>query len=294
MDAESVQLALFSTALGRALAAARLTPQEVQARGVLAGEPVPLTTLRAWLAGTGLPRTQAEYRALAAIEQILGVRPGGLIATSTPPKPVRPDDPATQRQTFRRGDVLARTLIAMNLQTKALPPTRLDLVMELDEGRRERRLVCRERRIAAIDGADRWAVVYMLDEPLAQTAMAYAGAGCSRARVTQEPTVGLMVAELVLPEPLRAGEHADVEFVIEIPPGGVSFRYEHTFATACEIISIGVRFDPADPPMSVEAYAESAGRDRPLPVVRPEPGLARTTVTDFGPGIVALGWEWPD
>lgn len=294
MDADSVQLALFSSALKRALSRARTSPQELQARAARAGESVPLATLNRWVAGEALPRSQAEYRALAAMEQILDVPRGSLIGASAAPKPVRPDDPNVQRQTFRRGDLLMRALIAMNLQTTALLPARLHVVMELDEHRRERRLVCRERVSAVVDGADRWAAVYILDDPLAETSMVYAGAGCSVGQVTQEPTAGLMVAELKLTEPLPIGGQADVEFTFDIPPGGVSFRYEHTVVSACETITIGVRFDPSDPPASVEAYAEADGHDRGLEVRRPEPGLAETTVTDFGPGIVALGWEWPD
>lgn len=293
---DHVQRAIFSSALTRALERAGLDAAQLQGRLRATGESVSDVALEHWLSGRGLPQTPGEFRALAMIERVLQTAPGLLIGASAPPKPKRAaadePQPLPLVDELLHAQKIRRTMIEMSLDHDDVTASWIHLRLELDAAGQERRMTVSNRLRAIVPQAHRWVAAQLLDTPMGTTSEPFATAGCQIGEVRRDPEVGFVVAEMRLLEPLELGAEVEVVYGFAIPSGqGLSFHYDQVIPGHCGQATLEVRFNEAKLPASIEGLTVLDGRDSPIPVRRHR-NTATVQVADFGPGVLAMNWDW--
>ncbi len=130
VDRERLEEALvtgpFSLALKQAIRASGLSLDRLQHKLGERGTPVSKTALSYWQHGRTRPERPESMRALAAVEEVLGLEAGSLSALLGPPRPrgrwlVQRPETLRADQAWARPDGLARALQAMDSSVDALP-----------------------------------------------------------------------------------------------------------------------------------------------------------------------------
>lgn len=295
---DHVQQAIFSSALSRAMDRAGLNVTDVQAGLRQSGESVSDVALDHWLSGQALPQTPGEFRALAMIERVLQTAPGLLIGASAPPRPrrgkPREAKPLPLVDELAHAQKIRDTMIEMSLDHADVRPTWIHLRLDLDASGQEQRMTVSNRLRAVVPQAHRWVAAQLLDQPVGTTSEPFATAGCQIGEVRRDSEVGFVVTEMRLTEPLELGAETEVTYGFAIPTGqGLSFHYDHVIPDPCQQATLEVRFNKAKLPVAVEGLTVVDGRDTSIPVRR-QRNTASVQVADFGPGVLAMNWEWAE
>ena len=236
LEYESFHVAVRSAIERRGLSLDRLR-DHLAARDVR----ISTSTLSNWQRGTGLPRSTESRRALAVLEEVLGVPDGALAARVDPAAGGRaaPVGPGMPRR------VAAELRARLNADRTGL--TVLGIQDEVRAGRAAPSRILSTRKVVRADrsGVDRHVVTYHADTSTGRPVMRAAG-GCRLGRTLRHEDSGLLAAELLF-APLARGETFPIEYV-------VSDNHEDRYH-GCWFRTPGVRYE-----LTVHVDAEMGAR----------------------------------
>jgi len=217
LEYESFHVAVRSAIERRGLSLDRLR-DHLAARDVR----ISTSTLSNWQRGTGLPRSSESLRALAALEEVLGVPDGSLArqadrGAGSGPAPVGPGMPRQVAGELRAQLSADRTgLTVLNIQD------------EVQVRRPEPSRILSTRKVVRANrsGVDRHVVTYHSDTGSGRPQLRAMGA-CRLGRTLRHEDSGLLAAELLF-APLARGETFPIEYEVgddhEDPYHGCWFR----------------------------------------------------------------------
>jgi hypothetical protein len=292
----------FAEALHSAIEASGLSLDRI--RSALAGQGVRIsvTTLSYWRRGRSQPERASSVRAVALLEELLGLPATALSGLLGPPRPrgrwvagAVPDGlpvaaiwPEEQR-------------VAQVFEELDAPPIgeleRLSIhdAYYVDARRVGHLLRMRQVVRATVPGVTRCLVVHKADEGATGCPEIGSVRHARLGRVRRCPEIGLLVAELLLDRPLALGDSTVFEYEVETPPGGPTTGYGRRFAVPVREYVLQVHFDPAAVPAHCERYerAPGAGADR----LRQRLWIgasasAHVLATEQAPGQTGIRWEW--
>lgn len=232
-------------ALRTAINASGLSLDRIQYRLRLRDAHVSVPTLSNWQSGRRQPERAESLRAVAELEQVLGLPAGTLLALLEPPKP-RGTPIDLVAATW--GPAGARLLSTMDTVADARLRrlSQHDTVTVAANGlvtRVRTRLVFR----AGQDGARGWIDVWHHGtdgRPVTTTEHWQ----CRVASTSVDRRTRLAAAELVLDTPLPRDATAIAEYAVEFPAGPAG-RFFRRFPHPVREYVLEIRFDPAAPPV---------------------------------------------
>ncbi|MBC6448180.1 hypothetical protein [Actinokineospora xionganensis] len=289
----------FSLALRLALKSSGLSLDRVQFRLRERDAAVSKTALSNWQSGRTQPERPDSLRALAVLEDIVGVPAGSLSSLLGPPRPRGrwlAQNPGEMRadQAWARPDGLARALERMGTSIDAInrvAKIATHLTGTVDAERRMRtmrhQMVVRAER----DGIDRYTGAYRSD--VGDCLDITDTIGCRPGRRRQDAETGFTTYELLLDQPARAGELVSVGYTIYT--NGEERYHSQRLGRASQIYTVQIQFETGTLPVRVyRTYLPSIGDTSHEDVEVPLGAscTAQHTVVDPVPGIYRLGWDW--
>ncbi|MCG8921941.1 helix-turn-helix domain-containing protein [Lentzea sp. CC55] len=268
----------FADALRVAIQVRGLSLERLQHRLKLRGAPISVTALSYWQSGRRRPERPESLRALAQLEDVLGLPETALSRLLGPP---RPRGRSRRRQTSARTpwDGSGLVLTAQHDRVEVAPCGGV-------LGVRSRQVM--QARAADVD---RW--ILCQETGSAQPALT-AVRSCQVGRVARERTNGVLVAELVFDEPISTGDSVAIEYELIYPRPTAEHTHFRRFAERVHDYVLEIKFPAGSPPESCEQFAsgpagaELSGGTRPAPV--DEGGCAHAAALDFGPGLYGMRW----
>ncbi|MBR7742803.1 hypothetical protein KC207_05795 [Phycicoccus sp. BSK3Z-2] len=298
-DLDPVAVQEFSQALRAAVGRSGLSLDRVRSRLAERDLPVSTATLSHWQTGRSRPAPGRSLAVVAALEGILGLPDGGLVALLPPaPRPrgrsahASPPDDGGRRAlplweeisqaVAELGLTLDDTLRIMSWHEVAdVGPDRLVVAHRVSTVQR-----------AVVDGVDRLPMFYSDLSPHDALPRLVPRAGVRVGREVRVGATGLVVAEFVLPAPLAAGERAFLQWDVEHVPVPVTELEMRSAHPSTEVV-ISARFSPDAFPAEVLGYTEVDGVGRTRRV-GPDPlGEASVIRHRVPAGAVGLHWRWP-
>jgi transcriptional regulator with XRE-family HTH domain len=299
----------FEDALRAAVAASGLSLDRIQDRLKRRGARISVATLSFWQCGRSQPERPSSLRALAELEDILGVPPKSLSALIGPPRPRgRPTTTADSRGLAAGSELFATD---MNPVLRGVD-TRWDEVLtrlsshyrlELDEHRRGRRVYNRRLLRAEVDGPDRWIAGCQLADtqhgdpeppPTLRVEPPH-----RIGTVVEDPDAGLLLAEVLFDRPLRRGEIVSVEYTHEFrTTRSPTTVVEAALHTPVREYLMEVRFDPSALPASCYSFRTTELDSDAQPQERlltPDAiGSVLAVALSTGPCHLGIRWDWGD
>ncbi len=291
----------FSEALRAAIEASGLGLDRLRARLRTRGIVVSTATLSYWQSGRSRPERPDSLRALACLEEELGLPARSLSSLLGPPRP-RGRYPGKAVDTGNiaawwpsPGDV-ADAVSGVDIRWDA-QLTRLSQhdVVTIGADRDEQSFISRQVLRAEASGPDRWVVILHLDEHDRPLPDIKPLRNCRLGRVVQNLGTGLLVAELLFDRPLTLGQTLVIEHaLINRPPYPLATNYERKFRRPVRMYVLEVCFQPEALPTGCERFIRVDGQpervhDTPLDESHSAHGVA----LNFGPGCYGFRWHWP-
>ncbi|OZM71584.1 transcriptional regulator [Amycolatopsis antarctica] len=290
----------FAEALRVAIRERGLGLDRIRERLAKDGAAVSPATLSYWQSGRSRPERRSSLATLARLETLLGVPAGALAALLPPPR---------RRGRWASGPAGAVELCAHWPQADRVADAvsgvdtrwdeRLTRLSQHDRvivgaGRAERSFVSRQVLRAEADGPDRWVVIMHIDEHDRPVPVVRALHNCRLGRVVARPEDGLLVAELLFPRPLRAGDTVITEHELaNIAPFPLATGYERKFRLPVREYVLEVVFDGVRPPAHCESYSRrDSESEKTVNVPVAENGSVHSVALGFGPGVYGFRWEW--
>ncbi|MEV6826341.1 hypothetical protein [Amycolatopsis sp. NPDC051102] len=286
----------FSRALSLAIDRSGLGLARLKDRLAAAGVPVSTTTLSYWRTGRTRPERPESRRAVAVLEDVLGVPSRSLIELlARPGHPGTPDLVRWERLWGPRNSVLS-----VLRSFEAADETSL-LVLSLHETLR----VAADRSLARLRVRE---VVRAVEEPVQAKVVALRGCVpghpprlvstryCRPVRTEVLPEPGFVISELVPSRSMAVGETAILEYEFEYTDGVPDTSYDRRFRHPVAEHLLEVHFALGTLPATCHAYRldTPGGPERdvtPVPVSPASP--AHHFAGGIGPGIVGMRWSWP-
>ncbi|MEU9256302.1 hypothetical protein AB0D66_31375 [Streptomyces sp. NPDC048270] len=295
----------FEAALDAAIRSSGLSLQRLQQHLLARGVTVSVTTLSYWRRGRSRPERPHSLQGVRLLEELLRLPADSLVSLLGPQRP-------RGRWVGRPPAVLETELLWQ--EHKSLPML-LGELGNADDGMR--RLVAHDRYELDEHGAEvRWTSTLILqatreradrcvviirgespNQPLPElTELRNARIG----RVRSDPSVPLMVAELLLDHVLSPGETAIIEYTYTHqgtgrPPTDACGR---GFRVAARLYTLEMLFHPARIPVRCGAYSNSVPTGPTQGVLTDKPlwisasGRAHAVFQDPVAGFHAMRWEW--
>jgi transcriptional regulator with XRE-family HTH domain len=293
----------FANGLHAAIEASGLSLYTLQQRLAARGATVSVTTLSYWRRGRSQPERMVSLRAVALLEELLGLPEqalGGLLGS-----PRLRGRWAAQRQKpeARRFEELWPDdpwLLQVLAELEAPPPESLERLSIHDsylvDAQRGRHLL-RVRQVvrATTDRISRCVVGFQTNEANQHPAVFSTVRNARIGRIRQRPDSGFVLGELVLDTPLNTGDTAVFEYELLLPDGAGATNGHRRFTTPVREYVLQVHFDPASVPAHCYHYERDCGEGedrsrRPL-WIGPS-GTAHVVSLDQPPGVVGVRWEW--
>ncbi|HVK24501.1 MAG TPA: hypothetical protein VM677_24345 [Actinokineospora sp.] len=297
--AEALASGPFSLALRLALRSSGLSLDRIQVRLRERDAAVSKTALSNWQSGRTQPERADSLRALAVLEDILGVSDGALSALLGPPRPrgrwlaQAPGDMRAD-QAWARPDGLARALERMGAGIDAvgkMAKVAIHIVGVVDHDQRLRSLTHHLVLRAEVDGVDRHTMATRSDIP--RTTEFADTVGCRLGRQRADVETGFTTCELLLDRPLRAGEIVSVAYTIRTDAREP--YHSQRVGRATRSLAVQIRFTAGTLPVRVyRTYLPSIGEPDCEQVEVPLGAsyTAQLTAADPIPGIYRLCWDW--
>ncbi|CRK62075.1 hypothetical protein [Alloactinosynnema sp. L-07] len=297
--AEALASGPFSLALRLALKSSGLSLDRIQVRLRERDAAVSKTALSNWQSGRTQPERADSLRALAVLEDIVGVPDGALSALLGPPRPrgrwlaQAPGDMRAD-QAWARPDGLARALQRMGASIDSvskMAKVAIHIVGVVDHDQRLRSLTHHLTLRAECDGVDRHTIAHRSDLPRSVDVTDTVGCRLGRKRTDME--TGFTTCELLLDRPLRAGELMSVAYTIRTD--AKEPYHSQRVGRATRVLAVQVRFTAGTLPVRVyRTYLPSIGDPNGEQVEVPLGAsyTAQVTTADPIPGIYRLCWDW--
>lgn len=294
----------FHHALHGAIVARGLTLDRLQSRLAERGTPVSRATLSHWQSGRSQPEREVSMQALGNLERILGVPHHALLQLLDPPRPrgrKSGGEPLAFEEVFHNDDLVLQAL------DRFAPDWSRDLVNVSFHDRVEVRADgavhsawCRRVMRATADGPDRIVTLYRCEAGAIPRVTALSGCVLGRS-LSDAQLPGVVIAELLIGQPLRQGEHMILEYEVEFVDSPITdARWEKRFDRPIREYVLEVVFDAAKPPVRCVQYRASDADADPDDIAERVVALdsftrASTVAVDIGKGLLGMRWDWaPD
>ncbi|GAA1248617.1 hypothetical protein GCM10009665_44360 [Kitasatospora nipponensis] len=292
----------FAETLHSAIEASGLSLDRIRTELGKQGVKISITTISYWRRGRSQPERASSVRAVALLEELLGLPGSTLSGLLGPPRPRgrwvanATHDSLPLAEIWPEEERVAEVFAELD----APPIGELERLSIHDayyiDGQRQGHLL-RMRQVvrATVAGVSRCLVVHKADEDASGcpeiTSVRHARLG----RVRRRPEIGLLVAELLLDRPLGLGDSTVFEYEVEIPPGGPTTVYGRRFAVPVREYVLQVHFDPVAVPPHCERYERDPGAEHDRLRQRLWIGAsasAHVLATEQQPGQTGIRWEW--
>ncbi|WP_334149824.1 hypothetical protein [Microbacterium sp.] len=261
----------------------RMLRQRLSARG----HEISVSTLSQWQSGIRRPERDTSFDVIRELEQLLLLDDGALTGALGPSRRVG----HSEHRTFATLSNLIRNRI-----TAEGPPELLErsgaVGIHVDAESRITRTVNRTLWQSRKDGAQRAAIFYGLNDDGVHPAEIAGTIGCEVVDIVDDPKQNLIRATLQLHAPLQQGALALTERET-IESADAPEEHEFTIVAPrrqAEIMLYAV-FDPDHLPRRCTVTIETDGEPRSH-VVPLNGNCASHAEFNFGPGMVALRWDW--
>jgi hypothetical protein len=286
--------ATFPEAFAEALTRRGVTLAWVHERLVECGCPVSPTALSYRRSGRSQPERGTSLDALAEIERLLRVSPGGLTSRLGPsrrPGP-RPGERSMQELVADTPGVVP-ALDALGFQGlyDELVEQLRHITVDIDAEGRATAVEVRAIMQARHDGARRTPLIVTLDD-LARAPRFVPVAGCSVGRTFVDPTAGVFATELLVDRSLDRDETCLYEIRVELAAPSDDTWFDHFAARRLSELLIWVRFDPARVPTRAERYVRTEYGERVHEIPLRGAGTVHALARGFGPGMLGIRWSW--
>ncbi|MCR6483023.1 hypothetical protein M8542_09350 [Amycolatopsis sp. OK19-0408] len=285
----------FCRALSLAIDRGGLGLARLHDRLAAAGVPVSTTTLSYWRTGRTRPERPGSLRAVAVLEDVLGLPARSLTELLVLPGHPGAPDPVRWERLWGPRDSVLPALHSFD----AADETSL-LVVSLHEALH----VGADRSLTSLRVRE---VVRAVDEPVQAKVVALRGCRpgnpprlvstryCRPVRTEVLPEAGFVLSELVPERPLRIGETAIIEYEFEYTDGVPDTSYDRRFRHLVAEHLLEVHFATRDFPATCHGYRldSTDGPERDVVEVPLFPATPAHVFTDgVGPGIRGMRWSW--
>lgn len=286
----------FSRALSLAIDRSGLGLARLRDRLAAAGVPVSTTTLSYWRTGRTRPERPDSLRAVALLEDVLGVPARALTELLARPGPASTPDPVRwERLWGSRNGVLPALRSFDAAEETSLVVVNLHEELHVGADRSLTRLRVRE-------------VVRAVEEPVQAKVVALRGCApghpprlvstryCRAVRTEVLPEPGFVLSELVPSRSLAIGETAILEYEFAYTDGVPDTSYDRRFRHPVAGHLLEVHFAADSLPATCHGYRldSPGGPERDVTAVALSPAApAHLFTSGAGPGIRGLRWSWP-
>ena len=284
----------FPEAFAEALTRRGVTLAWLHERLAELGCPVSPTALSYWRSGRSQPERGTSMDALAEIERLLRVAPGGLterLGPSRRPGP-RPGERSMQELfADRPGVVPALGALDFEGLYDELVEQLRHITVDVDRDGRATTLEVRAIMQARRDGARRTPLIVTL-EGVSQAPEFRPVAGCSIGRSVTDPDTGVFAAELLMDHALARDETCLYELTIELTEPSGDAWFDHYAARRLAELLIWVRFDPSRLPQRLERYVRTEHDEDAAEIALGGGRSVHALARGFGPGMLGIRWAW--
>jgi len=298
--AHAVRTGPFSSVLSLAIESSGLKLEELQARLLDRRIHVALSTLSYWRRGRSRPERSQSLRAVAALEEILGL-PGGALSAHLGPKRPRGrwlGHPAGSLDIVAEwgGDDGLGGLLQDSDTPVYNGAARLSIhdLYCVGPDRQEIQLITRQVIRAEAAEVSRAALVFRLYDRPERTPRLEAVRGCRIGRVRTDSSGEFLVADLAFERQLRHGDTTVIEYAA-IGLSTVADFYHRLISRPLGEYVLQVQFDPAAVPLRCQRY-ERRTEGAPEQGVRDlqigNTHLAHLVLHDVAPGLFGMRWDW--
>lgn len=286
----------FAARLRAAVSASDLSLEQISAALGQRGTPVSRSSLSGWQSGISRPERPASLRALAELEQLLGLEPDEL-RESLPPRlrrgrtasaPLDPADTWENPDAVRR--VLARLGAMPNDPTDPLPVAQR-LLLSVDEHGIMRSLAISTLVQSRRNGTDRLISV-STDDEIQDAPQVVNARGATVGRFRADPASAVSAYELLLPRPLDVGELAAVDYTEHFTTRADGTELTLRMHPGARLMILGVQFNADRPPAACHAFFQPGAAAPEQELERVDGPLVQLIRLDPTPGIYGIRWEW--
>jgi hypothetical protein len=289
----------FDAALRAAIVASGLSLDRLRTKLAERGMPVGITTLSYWQRGLRRPERAESLRAVAMLEQILGLPDRSLIVLLGPPRPRGGPNRGMPRFTelIKAPDALDALLADLDSPAAG----RLQVVSQYDKV-----TVNAAGAIGCIDttsvvsapagGVDRALVIYTVETgECAQRVTIVPGDSCRVGRTVACPVAQARVAEVLFDRRLGQNDTHMMSYRIQVNEDSRAHEHVTGFRLPATHYVLRVAFDPGMLPVRMRRFVARDAR-------APEEDIAELTLdshhsvhlvaNDVRPGVVGIRWDW--
>lgn len=288
----------FHTTLQKAIRERGIGLGRIRARLQARGTPVSVATLSYWQSGRSRPERPESLKAVAKLEDVLELPSGALMSLLGPRRPRGRGAVAQRRNAERNGEALIpakdRTLVLLDQMN--LPGYRSLTKMSFHDqiligaDRSKRYTLIRQVLRAEQDGIAGFPYLTQQDTDI-DTIRVSAITHCRLGTVAVDREANMMCAAILFNAPLRQGDSAMVEFLVEYAPGSVTAE-QHERVSTCTIreMLFDIRF-AGTPPRSIRRY-QGDGDTEVSRDIALHAGSVQVLNADVEPGVYGVSWEW--
>ena len=245
----------FANALRAAILASGLGLERIRARLHERGAPLSTATLSYWQSGRSEPARRTSLRALAHLEEILGLPAGALAAHLDRPASTTPETPplATLSTPMAQLPEWLRRAEARLRSTLSVVSDHVAIRVGPDHIFASRWV----RQVLRADaaGADRYVVVHVKHDVNDPEPVFEALTHCRTGSIRRAPELGIVAYEVIFDRALDLGESIIIEYQETLPAGSTTdMEYEIRRRTATRELVIEVNFSPTGADVRCETY----------------------------------------
>lgn len=281
----------FAVALRAAIQRRGLSLDRIRYHLTQRGHELSVATISYWQSGRSRPERASSLAAIAALEEILGLRSGDLAAKL--PARRRGPSPSSGRTAAEAADAYLPYLEDLMPRLGLSWDVGLTQISVHDEVRvdaagRESSHNVKQLFVAERDGVDHYWVYYQTtSRPFIESVH-----NCRVSGVEELSEFGVVVAQLRLSRTLAKGESILVEHRAgQLEPSPSDRTIERAFLHQVRSAHTEVLFEDARLPLAAERFTIVDGVEKAEPVVIVGRSV-HALVLDFGPGLYGVRWEW--
>ena len=292
----------FSARLRAAVSATSLTLEQISAALGERGTPVSVSSLSAWQSGTSRPERAGSLRALAELENLLGLTPDELLEKlpARLPRGRSSTRPLTAEEAWENPSSVTRVLSRLG----AVPndpgdPHALSqrLHLKVDEHGHMRSLAISTMLQARRNGTTR-IISVTDDETIDDAPRVVTARGAKVGRFRGDPGTGISAYELLFPNPLEAGQLTLLDYTEYYPRGVDSTDLTIRIHPGAREVVLGVEFARVRLPLECRAFHQKRADAPEKPVDGLVDGLSdggstvQLVTLDPTPGIYGIRWSF--